>query len=173
MANNLLHGHLEKEGCYKAATTPGLWKLKWWPIQFCLIVNNFGLEYVGIEHFDHLLTVLQWYHQVQTNMAGNKIVGLNVQLDFPSKQVPIDMKSYVNDLLLSPNWPMLKKPQRLPFTTRAIAYDQKTQYTPDKNTSHPLLQEPIKCVQKIIRSLLYCAQAVDNKLLVALNAISA
>ncbi len=60
-------------------------------MQFCLIVDNFGVEYVGIEHFNHLLAVLQMYHQVQTNMAGNKIAGINVQWDFPSKQVHIDM----------------------------------------------------------------------------------
>ncbi len=69
------------------------------------------MEYVGIEHFNHLLAILQWYHQVQTNMPGNKITGLNVKWDFPSNRVRIDMKSYVNNLLLSLNWPMLKKPQ--------------------------------------------------------------
>jgi hypothetical protein len=89
--NNLLCGRLEKKGYYKAAMTPGLWKHKWGPMQFCLIVDNFGVEYVGIEHFNHLLAVLQMYHQVQTNMAGNKIAGINVQWDFPSKQVHIDM----------------------------------------------------------------------------------
>jgi hypothetical protein len=103
LANNLLHGCLEKEGYYKAATAPGLWKHKWRPVQFCLIVDDFGLEYIGIEHFSHLLLVLQRYHQVQTNMAGNKIEGLNVECDFPSKQVCIDMRSYVKDLLLSLN----------------------------------------------------------------------
>ena len=75
LANNLLCGHLEKEGYYKAATTPGLWKYKWQPIQFFLIVDDVGVEYVGINQFNHLLAVLQWYHQVQTNMAGDKIVG--------------------------------------------------------------------------------------------------
>jgi hypothetical protein len=119
-----------KGGFYKAATTLGLWKHKWWPIQFCLIFNNFGVEYVGIEHFNHLLAILQQYHQVQTNMAGNKIAGLN----FPSKRVRIDMKSYVNDLLLSLNWPMPKKPQHLPFTATPNAYVQNTQYMPDKDT---------------------------------------
>jgi hypothetical protein len=49
----------------------------------------------------------------------------------------------------------------------------KTQYTPDEDTSAPLSPERIKHIQKIIRSLLYYAQAVNNKLLVALNAISA
>jgi hypothetical protein len=173
LANNLLCGHLEKEGYYEAATTPGLWKHKWGPIQFCLIIDNFGVEYVGIEHFNHLLAVLQRYHQVQTNMAGNKIVGLNVQWDFPSKQVPIAMKSYFNNLLLSLNQPMPKKPQLLPFTATPIAYGQKTKYMPDEDSSAPLLPEPIKRMQKNIGSFLYYAQAVDKKLLVALNAISA
>jgi hypothetical protein len=171
LANGLLCGHLEKEGYYKAAMTPGLWKHKWRQIQFCLNANYFGVEYVGIEHFNHLLTVLQWYHQVQTNMAGDKIAGLNVQWDFPSKQVCINIKSYVYDLLL--NWPMPKKPQLLPFTATPIAYGQKKQFTPDEDTSAPLLPDCIKRMQKIIGSLLYYAQAVDNKLLVALNAISA
>jgi hypothetical protein len=115
LANDLLCGCLEKEGYYEAATTPGLWKHTWRLIQFCLIVDDFGVEYVGIEHFNHLLVALQQYHQVQTNMAGNKIAGLNVQWDFPSKQVRIDMKSYVNDILLNLSWPMPKKPQLLPF----------------------------------------------------------
>jgi hypothetical protein len=83
------------------------------------------------------------------------------------------MKSFVDNLLLSLNWPMPKKPQLLPFTATPITYGQKTQYTPDKDTSASLLPERIKHVQKIIGSLLYYAQAVDNKLLVALNAISA
>jgi hypothetical protein len=64
LANNFLHGRLEKEGYYKATTTPCLWKHTWQPIQFCLIVDDFGIEYVGIMHFDHLIAVLQWYHQV-------------------------------------------------------------------------------------------------------------
>jgi hypothetical protein len=64
LVNNLLCRCSEKEGYYKAATTSGLWKHKWRPIQFRLIVDDFGMKYVGIEHFNHLLAVLQWYHQV-------------------------------------------------------------------------------------------------------------
>jgi hypothetical protein len=67
------------------------------------MVDDFGVEYVGIKQIKHLLWVLQSYHQVQINMAGNKIVGLNVQWDFPSKRVRINMRSYVKDLLQSLN----------------------------------------------------------------------
>jgi hypothetical protein len=77
LANNLLYGRLEKKGYYEAATTPGLWKHKWRPI-LVLLLTIFCTEYAGIDHFNHLLAVLQWYHQVQTNMAGDKIAGLNV-----------------------------------------------------------------------------------------------
>ena len=129
---------------------------------------------MGNEHLNHLLVVLlQQYHQVQTNMAGNKITGLNVQWDFPSKQVCIDMKSYVNNLLLNLNWHMPKKPQLLPFTATPIAYGQKPQFMPDEDTMAPLSPNCIKRVQKTIGSLLYYARAVDSKLLVLLNAISA
>jgi hypothetical protein len=68
---------------------------------------------------------------------------------------------------------MPKKPQLSPFTRLPIAYGKKTQCTADEDTLAPLLPERIKHVQKTIRSLLYCAHAVDNKLLVALNAINA
>jgi hypothetical protein len=94
-------------------------------------------------------------------------------MGFPHKHIHIDMKSYVNDLLLSLNWPMPKKPQLLLFTATPIAYGQKKQYMPDEDTLASLLLECIKCIQKVIRSLLYYARAVNNKLLVALNAISA
>ena len=59
LANNHLRGRLEEESYYKAHSTPGLWQHKWRPVQFCLIVDNFGIEYIGIEHFNHLLALLK------------------------------------------------------------------------------------------------------------------
>ena len=47
LANDLLHTRLEQVGYYEAATTPGRWSHKWRPIQFVLLVDNFGIEYVG------------------------------------------------------------------------------------------------------------------------------
>ena len=47
LTNELLRTRLEQAGYYEAATTPGLWSHKWIPIQFVLLVDNFGIEYVG------------------------------------------------------------------------------------------------------------------------------
>ena len=46
LANRQLSERLEKERYYEARTTPGLWRHKWRPIQFCLEVDDFVVEYV-------------------------------------------------------------------------------------------------------------------------------
>ena len=54
LANNLLSTHLNKAGYYESVATPGLQKHTWHPIQFSLIVDDFGIEYVGEKHAQHL-----------------------------------------------------------------------------------------------------------------------
>ena len=59
LANYLLCTRLEKVGYYESATTPGLWSYKWRSIQFVLIVDDFGIKYVGKEHALHILNTLE------------------------------------------------------------------------------------------------------------------
>ena len=47
IANNLLTERLEPKGYYQCRHTPGLWRHKWIPILFSLVVNDFGIKYVG------------------------------------------------------------------------------------------------------------------------------
>ncbi len=93
LAKDLLRSCLITEGYYKAESTPGLWRHKWRPIQFCLIVDDFGVEYVGIEHFDHLLSILKKFHGVQFNMAGDKFAGINIKWDYANRNAVLDWKS--------------------------------------------------------------------------------
>ena len=67
LANDQLRKRLEAHGYFEAVTTPGLWRHKWRPIQFCLIVDDFGVEYVGREHADHLANILRKYHDITTD----------------------------------------------------------------------------------------------------------
>ena len=59
LENKQLRLRLEKEGYYEARNTPGLWRHKWIPIQFSLVVDDFGVEYAGKQHADHLATILK------------------------------------------------------------------------------------------------------------------
>ncbi len=65
----------------KSATTPRLWNHKRHPVQFCLIVDNFGVKYIGVEHFNHLFDLLKNYHGVQVNMMGDELAGMDIKWD--------------------------------------------------------------------------------------------
>ncbi len=82
------------------------------------------------------------------------------------------MQNYIYDLLLKYNHPKPRKPQHSPHAHREIIYGAKQQTLPDADTSAPLDSDGIKRIQGIVGSLLYYAQAVDNKLLATLSTIS-
>jgi hypothetical protein len=42
-------------------------------------VDDFDVEYVGLEHFTYLLGILKKFHCVQYNMAGNKFTGMDIK----------------------------------------------------------------------------------------------
>ena len=63
------------------------------------------------------------------------------------------------------------KLQLSPHKHREIQYGAKVQKALDENTSPPLDAKGINRVQQIVGALLYYVRAVDNKLLVALNAV--
>jgi hypothetical protein len=59
LANDLLDKRLGEHGYYQCATTPGLWQHRWCPVVFVLIIDGFGIQYVGQQHADHLLQALR------------------------------------------------------------------------------------------------------------------
>jgi len=54
LANKLLEKQLNKHGYRQSKLVPGLWKHDPRLIQFILVVNDFGVIYVGKEHAQHL-----------------------------------------------------------------------------------------------------------------------
>jgi hypothetical protein len=59
LANELLKKCLNKHIYRQSKLVPGLWKHDIRPIQFILVVNNFGIKYVGKEHAQHLKNTLE------------------------------------------------------------------------------------------------------------------
>ena len=47
LANNQLTEHLEPKGYYQCRHTLGLWRHKWRPILFSLVVDDFGIKYIS------------------------------------------------------------------------------------------------------------------------------
>ena len=61
---------------------PGLWQHKWRPIQFSLVVDDFGVKYVGREHAEHLLSVLKEHYKVTTDWTGSRYIGIRLDWDY-------------------------------------------------------------------------------------------
>ena len=55
LANDYLKEKLRPAGYYEVPHTPGLWKHISRPIEFTLVVDDFGVKYVGREHANHLI----------------------------------------------------------------------------------------------------------------------
>ena len=89
---------LEKEGYYEARTTPGLWQHKWRTIKFCLIVDDFGVEYIGKQHADHLATTLKKYHNITKDWEGKKYAGIDLKWDYDKRACRATMDGYILEL---------------------------------------------------------------------------
>ena len=70
---------LEKEGYHESCTTPGVCRHKWRPVQFCIIVDGFCVEYVGKQHADYLSTILKQYYNINEDGEGKKYSGIDLK----------------------------------------------------------------------------------------------
>ena len=59
IANNKLKIHLAKFGYKPAPTTPDLWRYQIPPLQFSMVVDDFGVKYDHQEDITHLLDALK------------------------------------------------------------------------------------------------------------------
>ena len=50
----------------------------WRPIQFTLVVDEFGVQYVGKEHAFHLKKAIKENYGVTTNCAGACYIGITI-----------------------------------------------------------------------------------------------
>jgi hypothetical protein len=82
------------------------------------------------------------------------------------------MPGYISTLLLKFKHPQPTKSWLSPFKCLPIAYHAKAQLTPVPDTSELLDDDRKHRIQEIVGALLYYARVVDNKLLVAISAIS-
>jgi hypothetical protein len=106
-------------------------------------------------------------------MAGNKFAGMDIKWNCTARYCCISMPGYISSLLLKYKYPHLTKPWLSPYKCLPTAYGSKSHITPDPDASELLNANCKHCVQEILGSLLYYAQVVNNKLLVALSAIAA
>jgi len=99
LANKLLEKHLNKHGYRQSKLVPGLWKHDTRPIQFTLVVDNFGVKYVGEEHAQHLKNTLEEHYKLTCDWTGTGYIGITLDWDYKKRQVHLSMPNYVKKAL--------------------------------------------------------------------------
>ncbi len=70
LVNKLPEKQLNKHGYRQSKLVPGLWKHNTRPIQFTLVVDNFGVKYEGKEHSQHLKNTLEEHYKLTCDWTG-------------------------------------------------------------------------------------------------------
>jgi hypothetical protein len=172
LANQLLARRLAIHGYHQTKFTPGLWRHVNRPIQFTLVVDYFGVQYVGAEHAQHLIAALETDYIVSTDWTGSLYCVITLNWDYANKHVDLSMPGYIKDALHKFQYPVPKRPQYAPHNWTFPAYGQRIQYAPLPDAAPPATAAEITRTQAIVGTLLYNARAVDPTLLVPLSALT-
>ena len=67
-------------------------------------MDDFGAEYVGRKHAEHLASVLKNYHEISEDWEGAKFSGIDLNWDYTKQHSGrtciLSMKNYIAKLLL-------------------------------------------------------------------------
>jgi hypothetical protein len=133
IAQELLEQRLLKAGCTQSKITPGYWKNKWRPISFTLVVDDFGVKYIGKEHVLHLIKVLKEHYKAEEDWGSTRYLGITLDWDYKCHKVHLSMPEYVEQALEHFGHPIPDKPQHQshPHTTQYMAplYNMQNQKT--------------------------------------------
>jgi hypothetical protein len=173
LANDELVIHLAAHGYIQSKHTPGLFTHTTRPISFCLVVDDFGVKYVGKEHAEHLQTVLSAKYQITSEWSGDLYLGLHLAWDYTNRTVDLSMPNYVEKALQRFNHVAPSAPQDSPHAWSKPVYGASTQFTPPEDTTEPLSPKAVTRLQEIIGVFLYYARAIDSSMLVALGSLAA
>jgi hypothetical protein len=163
---------LKEHGYSQSKTTPGLWKHEWRPVWFSLVVNNFGVKYIGEEHAQHLLQTVQKYYRCSFEPEGERYCGLTIKWDYLGKKVHIAMPFYLENSLKRFQHPPPIVPQDQPHPHAKKQYGAKVQHAKPHDDTPLLNKAGKKFIQEVTGVFLYLARAVDLTMITPLSALA-
>ncbi|KAL7524620.1 hypothetical protein ACHAXR_000652, partial [Thalassiosira sp. AJA248-18] len=120
LANKLLKERLKTRGYEELAHTPGLFKHKTRPVWFTLVVDDFGIKYIGRENAEHRIETLKDFYEVKVDWKGELYCGISLDWHYEQGYVDIAMPNYVRKQLLRYAHEHPRRPQHCPYEPKAI-----------------------------------------------------
>jgi hypothetical protein len=166
IAQQLLKKRLMAHGYHQSTITPGLWKHDTCPISFSLVINDFGVKYVGEENAQHLLDTVRKYYKCSCDWKGEQYCRLTIKWDYEGRKVHILMPGYVRKVLTRSNTP----PNKATGSTISPRYAKL--WGAYEDVSPALDKAGKKFIQEVCRVFLFLAQVVNGGLLPALSSLA-
>ncbi len=142
------------------------------PFSFTLVVDDFGVIYIGKEHVYHLLQVLRQDYEIEEDWEGTCYLGITLKWDYTIRQVHLSMPGYIEKALAQFGYQVPMKPQDQPHKHTIPTYGATVQYAKADDISRPLSKEEKKHIQQVIDAFLYYGRAVDSTMLTTLSSIA-
>ena len=173
IASDALVPVLQAAGYHQSPLIPGLFKHETRPVWFSLVVDDFGVAYVGKENAEHLINTLkEANYKITADWDGTTFCGVTLKWDYVNRTVELSMPGYVDKALQRFCHPTPTKPEDSPHEWTQPNYGAKTQFTAAPDESPPLQKDGITRLQTLIGTFLYYARAIDNTMLVALGSLA-
>ncbi len=158
LANKLLKTRLAIHGYYEQPHTPSLFRHKSHSVWFNLVVDDFGIKYIGKDNLLHLYDALRKEtYDIVEDQVGNLYCGINLSWHYEKGSVNLSMPKYVMKQLTRYGHPAPVKPQHCPFSPNPITYSKDNQATTPADDSPILDNAGKKRIQQVVGSFLYYA----------------
>jgi hypothetical protein len=172
LTNELLQRNLAKDGYRPTTQTHGLWTHDTRPISFYLVVDDFGVKYVGREHAEHLMACIKKNYSISSDWNVTAYCGLTLDWDYKDHTVDLSMPGYIKAALHKYQHPAPARPEHSPHPWNPPIYGAKTQFVSDTEPSPALSDIDINKLQQLTGTLLYYSRAVDPTLIMPINVLA-
>ena len=139
---------------------------------FTLVVDDFGIKYIGKKHSDHLLGVLNKYYNLETDWEGALYCGVSLAWNYNTHYMDIHMPNYVYRNLIKYKHEPQKRPQHFPYKPSPKMFGKNSNKITDNEESPSVGDTEKLYIQQVPCSFQYCARAVDVTILHALSTIT-
>ena len=119
------------------------------------MVDNFGFKYIGEEHANHLMSVLQESYAITPEWKEEKYIGITLGWDYEQRQVHLSMPGYVEKALQQFNHPYPTKQQDLPYPHTPVKYRAKIQYAKTPVDTQSVSEVDKKFIQQVCKQFIF------------------
>ena len=171
LANQLLRKRLEPHGYFEVPHTPGLWKHESLPVQFTLVVDDFGVKYIGKNNAEHLINALKEKYDVEVDWNGELYCGITLKWNYNERYVDTKMPGYALKQIKKYKH-KIKQRRHTPLQPLPRKYGKAAQEPTPEDKSKPLGPKDKKLIEQVVGSFLFYGRAVDPIILHSLNTIA-